>query len=286
MPDDEIVKAFEVEKGEFVLLEDEDFEAVKREGVKSIDISDFVPYERDRPDLLRAHLLPRAAEPGGEKVYALLRKAHGADRARRDREVRHARPPAPRLPARPRRRDHARALYFHDEIRPVDEIAPEGVKVAKGELEMATALIEQFTGEVRAREVRGHVPRRAAARSSARSARARRSRAPEPETEEEPTDLLAALRASVEAAKRSGRPARAKRAPARQPEEQALGAALSSDGPRRSATITAWSTTAERERTLELIRADLPRRSPRRASDSATAPRPSSSAASGRSSWC
>ena len=49
MPDDEIVKAFEVKKDELVVLTDEDFAAVKIEGVKTIEISDFVPYEEIDP---------------------------------------------------------------------------------------------------------------------------------------------------------------------------------------------------------------------------------------------
>ena len=45
VPDDEVVKAFEYRKGEFVYMSDEDFEAARVEGYKTIDVSDFVPYE-------------------------------------------------------------------------------------------------------------------------------------------------------------------------------------------------------------------------------------------------
>ena len=38
-------------------------------------------------------------------------------------------------------------MFFHDEIRPSKEIAPKKTKVPKAELEMATALIEQFTAD-------------------------------------------------------------------------------------------------------------------------------------------
>ena len=107
MPDDEIVKAFEVKKDELVVLTDEDFEAAKTEGVKSIEISDFVPYEEIDPIYFeRTYFL--GPQNGGEKVYALLREAMEQTGARRDRQVRDARAAAPRLPARARRRDHAR----------------------------------------------------------------------------------------------------------------------------------------------------------------------------------
>src|SRR5881392_4012293 len=45
VPNDEIVKAFEYRKGEFVQLTDEDFEAAQVEGQHTIDLEDFVPYE-------------------------------------------------------------------------------------------------------------------------------------------------------------------------------------------------------------------------------------------------
>ncbi len=60
VPNDEIVKAFQVE-GRVRLRHDEDFEAAAPEGYKTITIQDFVPA-RDRPDLLRAHLLPGPAD--------------------------------------------------------------------------------------------------------------------------------------------------------------------------------------------------------------------------------
>ena len=49
VPDDEIVKAFEFEQGEYVFMDDEDFAAAKVEGYKTIDIVDFVPYGRGAP---------------------------------------------------------------------------------------------------------------------------------------------------------------------------------------------------------------------------------------------
>src|SRR5207248_10720656 len=49
VPNDEIVKAFEFEKGEMVRMEDEDFEAARVEGVHTIDLEDFVPYEQSDP---------------------------------------------------------------------------------------------------------------------------------------------------------------------------------------------------------------------------------------------
>ena len=74
VPDDEIVKAFETSKDKHVVFTDEDFEAVKAEGVKTIDISDFVPYEEIDPIYFdRTYFL--GPQDGAEKVYALMREA-------------------------------------------------------------------------------------------------------------------------------------------------------------------------------------------------------------------
>ena len=43
VPDDEVVKAFEYTKGEYVFMSDEDFEQAHADGGRSIDITDFVP---------------------------------------------------------------------------------------------------------------------------------------------------------------------------------------------------------------------------------------------------
>jgi len=43
--DEEIVKAFEYRKGDYVFMSDEDFEQAQAEGHKSIDVTEFVPHE-------------------------------------------------------------------------------------------------------------------------------------------------------------------------------------------------------------------------------------------------
>ena len=58
VPDDEIVKAFEFRKGEYVFMEDEDFAAAKAEGYRTIDITDFVPYEDIDPIYFAKTYLP------------------------------------------------------------------------------------------------------------------------------------------------------------------------------------------------------------------------------------
>jgi len=71
---DQIVKGFEYERGQYVVLKDEDFEKVKIESTHSIDITDFVDLEQVDPKFFYK---PYFLEPqkGGEKAYSLLHKA-------------------------------------------------------------------------------------------------------------------------------------------------------------------------------------------------------------------
>jgi DNA end-binding protein Ku len=71
---DQIVKGFEYERGQYVVLKDEDFEKVRIESTHSIDITDFVDLEQVDPKFFYK---PYFLEPqkGGEKAYALLHKA-------------------------------------------------------------------------------------------------------------------------------------------------------------------------------------------------------------------
>jgi DNA end-binding protein Ku len=148
VPDDEIVKAFEYEKGEFVYMEDEDFDAAHVEGARTIDITDFVPYEQIDPIFFAKTYYVGPAE-GAERVYALLARAMAdsglagvAKFVMRDRQhlgVLRVREGVITL----------EQLYFADEIRPVDELKPSGGKVDKRELEMAARLIDSYTSDWR-----------------------------------------------------------------------------------------------------------------------------------------
>src|SRR3954454_22686691 len=144
--DDEIVKAFEYDKGKYVYMEDEDFEAARVEGYKTIDITDFVPYE-DVDPIYFAKTYYVGPEEGAERVYLLLARAMEesglagvAKFVMRDKQ---------HLGALRVREGviTLEQLYFADEIRPVDEIKAAKQRVSKEELGMAQQLIESFTAE-------------------------------------------------------------------------------------------------------------------------------------------
>ncbi len=71
---DQIVKGFEYERGNYVIMKEEDFAKVRIESTHSIDITDFVELAQVDPKFFYK---PYFLEPqkGGEKAYALLHKA-------------------------------------------------------------------------------------------------------------------------------------------------------------------------------------------------------------------
>ena len=177
VPDDEIVKAYESGKGKHVYMTDEDFEAAAVEGYKTIDISDFVPRDEIDPIYFeRTYYL--GPQEGAEKVYALLRRA--MDEAGLAGIAKYVM----------RERQHLGALrvydgvialekmFFADEIRPSDDIAPGNVRVGQERARHGPPADRSLLGDVQAREVRRHLPR-AAARDHRRQAqgqgRARRA---------------------------------------------------------------------------------------------------------------
>jgi DNA end-binding protein Ku len=153
VPDDEIVKAFEYATGEWVYMTDEDFEAAASENHQTLDIRAFIPYEDIDPIYFeRTYYL--GPEENGERVYALLARAMAesglaavAKRVMRDRQN-----------LGPLRVGDGvitlERLYFADEIRSPEGVAPEDVELDSRELEMAAQLIEQYSGEFKPEEYR------------------------------------------------------------------------------------------------------------------------------------
>jgi DNA end-binding protein Ku len=200
VPDKEIVKAFEYEKGEYVYLTDEDFEsaAAHAEGFKTIEIRDFVPYEEIDPIYFeRTYYLSPA--DGADKVYSLLLQAMEdsglaavAKYVMRDKQ---------NLGCL-RVRDGVIALekmYFADEIRPIDEIKPKKARLSKDELRMAEQLIDSFSGQFKPEKYKDTY-RDALCEIIAQKQKGEEVHVEPVEEKEEVPDLMAALRASLEAA--------------------------------------------------------------------------------------
>jgi DNA end-binding protein Ku len=140
-----IVKGYEVEKDKYVVLTDEDLDAVPVESSRAIDIQQFVDLEEIDPMLFKKsyYLVP---DETGAKAYALLRKALADENkvgiakvSFRDKE--HL--------AALRFKDRVfvlETMFWPDEIRAAEfDTVDADEKVRENEVEMAKALIENLT---------------------------------------------------------------------------------------------------------------------------------------------
>ena len=207
VPDEEIVKAFEYAKGKFVYVEEQDFEAAKVQGYKTIDITAFVPYEEVDP-IFFAKTYYVGPEEGAEHVYSLLARAMDesglaaiAKFVMRDQQhlgLLRVREGVITL----------EQLHFADEIRPVDEIKPSKGRVGNEELEMASRLIESFTGHFEPKKYKDTYRDELMAVIEAKRKGKQVHAAAEVEEESEPPDLMTALRESIARSRGASRRAR------------------------------------------------------------------------------
>ena len=197
VPDDEITTGYEIAKGEYVFLEDDDFARAEGPLSRTIDLADFVPYSEIDPIYFERTYYLGPAE-GAEKVYALLTTAmKSAGLAGIATYVMRKKQHLGCL----RVRDDVLTLskmFFADEIRPTTELTPEReVPVGARELEMATELIERFTGPFEPEKYHDVYREALLAVIKAKHAGNEVQVAPQPETRV--PDLLEALRASLDA---------------------------------------------------------------------------------------
>jgi len=147
VPWNEIVKGYEFEKGQFVVMTDEDFAKAKTESTETLDIREFVPIEQ----ISVAHFeSPYWLEPTkqGRKAYALLREAL-EDSGRvgvgtfvmRQREHLAALRPAGKALM-------VTTLRFLDELRSADDLdLPKDEKLANKEVELARKLVDTLADD-------------------------------------------------------------------------------------------------------------------------------------------
>jgi DNA end-binding protein Ku len=192
---DEIVRGFEVEKGRYVPLEDEDLDRLDIELTKTIDICDFVDLDEIDPIYFRKayYLLP---EESGEKPYRLLVRA-----LEETGKVGIAKVVI-------RNKQHLAALrpwqgilvletmYYADEVRQPEKVDG-STKLRKPEVEMAKSLVENLSASFDPAKYDDTYRKELL---QLLRAKAKGKPLPEPEQAEEGevVDLMAALRESVE----------------------------------------------------------------------------------------
>ena len=208
-----IVKGYEVEKDRYVILTDDDFDAIPVESSRAIDIQQFVDLDQIDPVMFKKsyYLVP---EETGAKAYALLREAMREDDrvgiakvSFRDRE--HI--------AALRFKDDAfvlETMFWPDEVRQADFGGVDvSTDVRDQELTMARQLIDSLTGEWAPQQFHDAY-RDALLQIVEAKLNGQEIEVVEPEPAATVVDLMEALKASVAAAKKT---AAKKKASAKKP---------------------------------------------------------------------
>jgi DNA end-binding protein Ku len=212
---DEIVRGFEVAKGQFVIVEDADLEAIERsDDSRSIEITRFVQDNSVDPIYFdRTYFLVPASAAAQRRPYVLLLEAmRETSTAAIGRFVRAGRESLCLV----RAKDDALALetlFLSEDVYSQAEIseAVEDTDVKESELELARQVIESLAGDFEPSELASEYRRDLKALLEAKL-RGEEITVPEPEVEAPVIDLMEALKASVAAAKKgpAEKPARAK----------------------------------------------------------------------------
>jgi DNA end-binding protein Ku len=202
---DDIVRGFEVAKGQFVPLEDEDLDRLDVELTKTIDICDFVDLDEIDPIYFRKayYLLP---QDGAEKPYRLLVRA-----LEETGKVAIAKIVI-------RNKQHLVALrpwngvlvletmYYADEVREPEQVDGGG-QLRKPEVEMAKSLVQNLSAKFDPAKYDDTYRQ-----ELLELLRAKAEGEPLPPAEREPegevVDLMAALRESVERTQKTKKRAR------------------------------------------------------------------------------
>jgi DNA end-binding protein Ku len=210
---DELVKGWEFAKGQFVLVEESDLEAVALQRSQSVDIVRFVPVDQVDPIYFdRAYYLAPAGPEAQRRPYVLLLRAmQDAGMAAVGKFVLWGKENLCLIRALGESLV-LETLYFAEDIRPRAEIdeAVEETDVKDPELAMARQLVESLVGDFDPEEYKNEYRNELRAMLEAKLAGQEITR-PEPAPEAAVIDLMDALKQSVaQAQKDKGKPAAAK----------------------------------------------------------------------------
>jgi len=211
VPRSETVRGYEWSKGRYVVVTDDDLEAVPLKTIRAIEIAMFVDAQKEEHGaqfVKSAYYLE--PDPVGKKAFFLLREVL-ADTGKsaickvvmKDREQLAAINPYADTML-------LTTLHWPDEIRSVEELAVDGsgIEIKASERKMAEQLIASMTGEFRAEEFQDDYRQALMGVIESKVA----GEEPTPIAKAEPTrigDLMAALEASVSAAREARRDAAA-----------------------------------------------------------------------------
>lgn len=197
VPREEIVKGYEFVKGQYVLFDDEEFEALEAEATQRLDIAEFVPLDEiERIYIDRFYYL--GPDKGGDRAYRLLHEAMRKTgwaalakyAARGKQYLVLVRPMDGRLVME--------QLHYAEEIRSIEEVPVEDVDVKESELDLAVQLIEQIANqEFEPEKYEDEVGERMLAAIEEKVAGREISVAPAAAPEAQVIDLMEALKRSI-----------------------------------------------------------------------------------------
>ncbi|HWQ23682.1 MAG TPA: Ku protein [Gaiellaceae bacterium] len=216
---DELVRGYEIAKGQYVLVEEAELEALERaDDSRAIEVTRFVPEQAVDPIYFdRTYFLVPAASAAQRRPYVLLLEAmRQTGMAALGRFVRSGRESLCLI----RAQENALALetlFLAEDVYSQAEIAEAvaGTEVKEAELELARQVIESLAGDFEPSLLTSEYRRDLRALLEAKL-RGEELVAPEPVPEAPVLDLMEALKASVAAAKqraaKQGAPAKPKAA--------------------------------------------------------------------------
>lgn len=232
VPREDMVKGFEFAKDRYVTFSGEELKALEEIATQTIDIAEFVPAAQVDPVYFdRAyHLGP---DKGGAKAYRLL--AEALARSGKAALARYAargkqylvliRPAQGRLVMQ--------ELYYADEVRSVEDVPVDDAEVKDSEIQLALQLIEQTATDRFRPEQYEDVVKKRTLEAIEKKVQGQEIQVAAPAAPQgEVIDIMAALKASLEAAK-GGAPAAPAEAPAQErsePEAPGRKAPLRADG--------------------------------------------------------
>jgi DNA end-binding protein Ku len=196
---EELVKGWEVAKGEFVLVEESDLEAVALQRSQSIEILRFVKLDEVDPVYFDRtyYLAPASADAARRPYVLLLRAMQETGMAAVGKFVLWGKENLCLIRAQGDTLA-LETLFFAEDVRAKNEIeeAVEATDVKKPELQLAEQVIESLVGEWDISEFENEYRRELRAMLEAKLAGEEIAR-PEPVTETPVVDLMEALRRSV-----------------------------------------------------------------------------------------
>jgi DNA end-binding protein Ku len=196
----DIVKGYEVTKGKFVVLEEEELNQIKEVNAeKTVEILDFIKIDEIDPIFYdRSYFV--SPNDGGKKAYTLLRKAL----------VTSGKVGIAKITMRSKEQLSVVRVYentlvmetihYPDEVRTSKDVpnVPENDEISEKELETATMLIEQLTSEFQPENYHDEYRERLSQLIESKQTGEKIVTAKEKAPKENVTDLMAALQASID----------------------------------------------------------------------------------------